>query len=35
MEAGVDEVTLTLDTLSEDETLRSLDALAAVAATYR
>ena len=34
-EAGVEEVTLTLDTLPEDDTLRSLDALAAVAATYR
>jgi probable F420-dependent oxidoreductase len=30
-EAGVDEVTLTLDTLPEDESLRALDALAAVA----
>jgi probable F420-dependent oxidoreductase len=32
-EAGIDEVTLTLDTLPEDETLRALDTLAAVAAT--
>jgi probable F420-dependent oxidoreductase len=31
-EAGVEEVTLTLDTLPEDDTLRALDALAAVAA---
>ena len=30
-EAGVDEITLTLDTLPEDESLRALDALAAVA----
>jgi hypothetical protein len=34
-EAGVDEVTLTLDTLPEDDTLRALDALAAVAAAHR
>lgn len=34
-EAAVDEVTLTLETLPEDETLRSLDALAAVAAAHR
>jgi probable F420-dependent oxidoreductase len=34
-EAGVEEVTLTLDTLPEDDTLRSLDALAAVAAAHR
>jgi probable F420-dependent oxidoreductase len=33
-EAGVDEVTLTLETLPEDDTLRSLDALAAVAAAH-
>ena len=33
-EAGVEEVTLTLDTLPEDDTLRSLDALAAVAAAH-
>jgi probable F420-dependent oxidoreductase len=32
VEAGVEEITLTLDTLPEDETLRALDALAAVAA---
>jgi len=34
-DAGVDEVTLTLETLSEDDTLRSLDGLAAVAAAHR
>ena len=34
-EAGVDEITLTLDTLPEDDTLRSLDALATVAAAHR
>jgi probable F420-dependent oxidoreductase len=34
-EAGVDEVTLSLDTLPEAETLRALDALAAVAAAHR
>ena len=34
-EAGVEEITLTLDTLPEDDTLRSLDALAAVAAAHR
>jgi probable F420-dependent oxidoreductase len=34
-EAGVEEVTLSLDTLPEDDTLRSLDALAAVAAAHR
>jgi probable F420-dependent oxidoreductase len=34
-DAGVDEVTLTLETLPEDATLRSLDALAAVAAAHR
>jgi alkanesulfonate monooxygenase SsuD/methylene tetrahydromethanopterin reductase-like flavin-dependent oxidoreductase (luciferase family) len=34
-EAGVEEITLTLDTLPEDETLRSLDALAAVAAAHQ
>ena len=34
-EAGVEEITLTLDTLPEDDTLRSLDALAAVAAVHR
>ena len=34
-EAGVQEVTLTLETLSEDDTLRSLDALAGVAAAHR
>jgi probable F420-dependent oxidoreductase len=33
-EAGVDEITLTLDTLPEADTLRSLDALAAVAAAH-
>lgn len=33
--AGVEEVALTLDTLPEDDTLRSLDALAAVAAASR
>ena len=33
--AGVEEVTLTLETLPEDETLRSLDVLAAVAAAHR
>jgi hypothetical protein len=35
IEAGVDEITLTLDTLPEADTLRSLDALAAVAAAHR
>jgi probable F420-dependent oxidoreductase len=35
VEAGVDEITLSLETLPEDETLRSLDALAAVAAALR
>ena len=35
VEAGVEEVALTLDTLPEDDTLRSLDALAAVAAAHR
>ena len=34
-EAAVDEVTLTLETLPEDDTLRALDALAAVAAAHR
>jgi probable F420-dependent oxidoreductase len=34
-EAGVEEVTLTLETLPEDDTLRALDALAAVAAAHR
>jgi probable F420-dependent oxidoreductase len=34
-EAAVDEITLTLDTLPEADTLRSLDALAAVAAAHR
>lgn len=34
-EAGVDEITLNLDTLPEDETLRVLDDLAAVAASHR
>jgi alkanesulfonate monooxygenase SsuD/methylene tetrahydromethanopterin reductase-like flavin-dependent oxidoreductase (luciferase family) len=34
-EAGVEEITLTLDTLPEADTLRSLDALAAVAAAHR
>jgi probable F420-dependent oxidoreductase len=34
-DAGVDEVTLMLDTLPEAETLRSLDELAAVAAAHR
>ena len=34
-DAGVEEVALTLDTLAEDDTLRSLDALAAVVAAYR
>jgi probable F420-dependent oxidoreductase len=34
-EAGVEEITLTLDTLPEDDSLRSLDALAAVAAVHR
>jgi probable F420-dependent oxidoreductase len=34
VDAGVDEITLTLDTLPEDDTLRSLDALAAVAAAH-
>jgi hypothetical protein len=34
-DAGVDEVTLTLETLPEDDTLRSLDDLAAVAAAHR
>ena len=34
-EAGVDEVTLELDTLPEDETLRVLDDLAAVADAHR
>jgi hypothetical protein len=34
-EAGVEEITLTLETLPEDDTLRSLDALAAVAAAHR
>ena len=34
-EAGVEEITLTLDTLPEDDTLRSLDALTAVAAAHR
>ena len=33
--AGVEEVTLTLDTLPEDGTLRALDALAGVAAAHR
>jgi probable F420-dependent oxidoreductase len=35
IEAGVDEITLTLDTLPEAETLRSLDELAALAAAHR
>jgi probable F420-dependent oxidoreductase len=34
-EAGVEEVTLTLETLPEDDTLRSLDTLADVASSYR
>jgi probable F420-dependent oxidoreductase len=34
-DAGVEEVTLTLDTLPEDDTLRSLDAFAAVVAAHR
>ena len=34
-EAGVEEITLALETLPEDDTLRSLDALAAVAAAHR
>ena len=34
-EAGVEEVTLTLETLPEDDTLRALDTLAAVAAEHR
>ena len=34
-EAGVDEVALELDTLPEDDTLRSLDALAGLAAAHR
>jgi probable F420-dependent oxidoreductase len=34
-EAGVDEVALRLDTLPEDETLRTLDALASVASAHR
>ena len=34
-EAGVEEVALGLETLPEDDTLRSLDALAAVAAAHR
>jgi probable F420-dependent oxidoreductase len=34
-EAGVDEITLSLDTLPESDTLRSLDALAAVAAAHQ
>ena len=34
-EAGVEEITLNLDTLPEDETLRVLDDLAAVAASHR
>jgi probable F420-dependent oxidoreductase len=33
-EAGVEEVTFTLDTLPEDETLKALDGLAAVAAAH-
>ena len=35
VEAGVDEITLMLDTLPEAETLRSLDELAAVASAHR
>src|SRR6478609_6352509 len=35
VEAGVDEITLTLDTLPEAETLRALDELTAVAAAHR
>ena len=35
VEAGVDEITLTLDTLPEADTLLALDALAAVAAAHR
>ena len=35
VEAGVDEITLMLDTLPEAETLRSLDELTAVAAAHR
>jgi probable F420-dependent oxidoreductase len=35
IDAGVEEITLTLDTLPEDDTLRSLDALAGVAAAHR
>ena len=34
-EAGIEEVTLTLDTLPGDDTLRALDALAAVVSVYR
>jgi alkanesulfonate monooxygenase SsuD/methylene tetrahydromethanopterin reductase-like flavin-dependent oxidoreductase (luciferase family) len=34
-EAGVEEIALSLETLPEDDTLRSLDALAAVAAADR
>ena len=34
-DAGVEEVTLALETLPEDDTLRSLDTLAAVAAAHR
>jgi alkanesulfonate monooxygenase SsuD/methylene tetrahydromethanopterin reductase-like flavin-dependent oxidoreductase (luciferase family) len=34
-EAGVDEITLSLDTLPASDTLRSLDALAAVAAAHQ
>ena len=34
-EAGVEEITLSLDTLPEGDTLRSLDTLAAVAAAHR
>ena len=35
VDAGVDEITLMLDTLPEDETLRALDELTAVAAAHR
>ena len=34
-EAGVEEITLSLDTLPEGDTLRSLDTLAAVAAAHQ
>ena len=35
VDAGVDEITLMLDTLPEAETLRALDELTAVAAAHR